>query len=404
MIKDHFKLAIKNLRKRKLRTFLTLIGIFISIATIFILVSLSLGLQATVEEQFNLLGADKFFIIPKGGFLSPPGSFSKIILTEEDVGTVKKTKGVKDYSYGVIGNVKVEFSNQAKYTMVIGLPLDHVEAYTESGGWGTLEGRGLREGDTGKVTIGYLFKYGDIFSKPVEVGDKITINDERFKVEAIAKQIGNSGDDSIILMPIEDVRRMFDLPDRVDQIVIQIEPGESIKEVSERTEKRLRKLRGVTEDTQDFDVLAPEELLESFQNILAIITAFLAGVAVISLVVGGIGISNTMYTSVIERTREIGVMKAVGARNSDVLFIFLIESGLLGLSGGVIGVGLGFCIGKLIEFIAINNLNTTLLQISVPFYLVAGCLTFSFLIGAVSGLLPAWQASKTNVVDALRYE
>jgi len=166
----------------------------------------------------------------------------------------------------------------------------------------------------------------------------------------------------------------------------------------------LRKSRGVTEKNQDFSILTPEELLESFGNILAIITSFLGGIAAISLFVGAVGIANTMYTSVLERTREIGIMKAVGAQNSDIMWIFLIESGLLGLVGACIGVGLGYGVGKTIEYIAINQLNTTLLQIAAPAWLIGGCLGFGFLIGAVSGTLPAIQASKTNVVDALRYE
>ena len=120
--------------------------------------------------------------------------------------------------------------------------------------------------------------------------------------------------------------------------------------------------------------------------------------------VGGIGISNTMYTSVLERTKEIGVMKAIGAQNKDILMIFLIESGLLGLIGASIGIILGYSVSKSVEYIAVNLLNTTLLQAAAPSYLVIGCLVFGFLVGAVSGTLPALRASKTNVVDALRYE
>jgi putative ABC transport system permease protein len=111
-----------------------------------------------------------------------------------------------------------------------------------------------------------------------------------------------------------------------------------------------------------------------------------------------------MYTSVLERTREIGVMKAIGAQNKDILIIFLIESGLLGLVGAAIGIILGYGVSKTIEYIAVNSLNTTLLQAAAPSYLIIGCLVFGFLIGSVSGTLPALRASKTNVVDALRYE
>ena len=162
--------------------------------------------------------------------------------------------------------------------------------------------------------------------------------------------------------------------------------------------------RKVTDKTKDFSILTPEELLSSFASILSIVTGFLLGVAAISLLVGAIGITNTMYTSVLERTKEIGVMKAVGAKNSDILTIFLIESGLLGLTGGVIGVLLGMGIGKVIEYIAVHQLQTNLLQVVFPVYLIAGCLIFAFLIGAISGTLPAYRASKIRPVVALRYE
>lgn len=404
MIKDYFILAQRNLRKRKLRTWLTLTGIFIAIATIFMLVSLSLGLQGAVEEQFKILGTDKFFIIPGTGFLGSPGSVGGIILTEDDVNVIAKVRGVADYSYATTTNAKVEFADETKYFMIIGVPLDHSDVFTESGAWAAEEGLDLREGDSGKLMVGNLFKTGNIFKRPVEVGNRLTINGEKFKVKAISTPIGNPEDDSTILMPLEDFRKLFDIPDRVDEIVVKVNEGEDVLGVAERVGKELRKYRGVTEDTQDFNIYTPESLLKSFQSILNIITIFLIGVAAISLLVGGVGIANTMYTSVLERTREIGVMKAIGAKNSDIFAIFFIESGLLGLIGGGVGVILGFAVSKSIEYIAINSLNTTLLQAAAPTYLVGGLLAFGFVIGAVSGTLPAVQASKTNVVDALRYE
>ena len=404
MIKDYFILAIRNLRKRKLRTWLTMIGIFISIATVFMLVSLSLGLQGAVEEQFKMLGTDKFFILPSTSFLGSPGSVGGVILTEEDINIIKKARGVKDYSYVTIANAEVEFSGEIKYLIVIGLPLENMDVWTESGAWGTDKGKDLKEGDLGKLTLGSMFKEGKVFKKPINPGNKLIINGEKFKVQGIAKPIGNPGDDSSILMPLEDLRRIFEIPNRVDQIAIQIESDENILDVAKRVEKKLRNSRGLTEKTQDFDILTPDELLESFGDILIIITSFLLSVAAISLLVGGIGIANTMYTSVIERTKEIGVMKAIGAQNKDIMMIFLMESGLLGLIGAVIGIFLGYGISKTIEYIAINSLDTTLLQAATPAYLIIGCLLFGFLIGAISGTLPAWQASKTNVVDALRYE
>ena len=162
--------------------------------------------------------------------------------------------------------------------------------------------------------------------------------------------------------------------------------------------------RDVDEKTIDFSILTPEELLRSFGTILNIITAFLLGVAGISLLVGAIGIANTMYTSVLERTKEIGVMKAIGAKNSDILYIFMIESGILGVIGGAMGILVGIGVGKIIDYIAVNQLQTNLLKVATPWYLIVGCLLFAFIIGSLSGLMPAKQASKLKPADTLRYE
>ena len=404
MKKDYFILAVRNLQKRKLRTWLTMLGIFISIATIFMLISLSLGLQGAVKEQFELLGADKFFVQPSTGFLGPPGSVGGTILTEEDVEVMSEVRGIKDYSFFTAAYAKIEAGNEEKYLLVWGIPPEHQNVYLEMESLEIEEGRYLTENDKDSVVLGNFFKTEKIFSKPLRAGSKIVINERDIKVKGIMGLIGNPDDDQAVMMDIESFRDLFELPDKVDYVMLQIEEDEDINEVAERVETKLRKFRGLTEDTQDFDILTPDELLESFQTILNIITVFLAGVAAISLFVGGIGIANTMYTSVIERTQEIGIMKAIGAQNKDVLWIFLIESGLLGLIGGLVGVGLGIGISKTIEYIAITSLDTNLLQAAIPFYLVFGCLLFGFLIGAISGTLPALQASKTNVVDALRYE
>ncbi|MFA4952636.1 MAG: FtsX-like permease family protein [Candidatus Pacearchaeota archaeon] len=403
MISDYFKIAIKNLKQRKLRSWLTMLGIFISIATIFTLISLSLGLQGAINEQFQILGVDKFFIMPKGQ-LGAPGTGGAVELTLKDVNVVEKTSGVKDVTYATVANAKVEFNKQTRYMMVVGLPTDKIELFKESTSLKIEDGKFIEKSVTGKIVLGYDYKYGNIFGKPIIVGEIILINGQKFRVIGILGQIGNPQDDKNIYMSIDDVKSVFNTRDRIDEIIIQINYGENIKDVANKVEDKLRKSRGVTEKTQDFSVLTPEELLQSFGNILTIITAFLGGIAAISLIVGGVGITNTMYTSVIERTKEIGIMKAIGAKNKDILWIFLIESGLLGLAGAIIGVVLGYGLSNGIVYIVTNLYNTNLLQAAAPIYLIAGCLAFGFLIGAISGVLPAWQASKTNVVDALRYE
>ncbi len=403
MIIDYAKIAMKNIRKKKLRSWLTIVGIIISISVVFLLISLSLGLRGAISEQFKILGTDKLFILPKGQ-AGGPGSGGVVELTTWDVEVVEKVLGVKDISYATVGNAKLESNNKIRFFYVIGLPLDKMGLYTKSTNMKMDEGRELKEGDRGVAMIGSDYKYGNLFGKPIQVGESILVNDRRFKVVGIIEPIGNPSDDKNVLIPIDDFKELFNSGERVDQIIVQVENEKETGDISARIEKKLLKARNLDEKTKDFTIITPEELLASFDIILNIVTAFLVGVAAISLLVGGVGIANTMYTSVLERTREIGTMKAVGAKNSAILQIFLIESGFIGFIGGTLGILTGFGISKLIEFIAINYLHTTLLKAASPFYLIFGCLAFSFLIGIISGTFPAFQASKLKPVEALRYE
>jgi putative ABC transport system permease protein len=401
MIKDYSKLAVKNLRKRKLRSWLTITGIVISISVIFVLISLSLGLKDAINEQFKILGTDKLFIMPRGNV---GAGISAAEITTADVDEIEKVSGVKDISYAAVGNAEVDFNKQKKYFMVIGLPMDKMQLYIDSANLKMDEGNLLKKGESERIMLGYDYKYNSVFDKSIISGNKLIINGNEFRVSGIVGAIGNPSDDKNIYMSMEDFRNLFNSEDKVNQIIVQVDDEKNINEISDRIEKRLLKFRNVDEKTKDFDIATPEELLKSFDSILNIITVFLVGIASISLLVGGVGIANTMYTSVLERTKEIGTMKAVGAKNKDILFIFLFESGLLGLIGGIIGVALGFMISKTVEFIAINQLHTTLLQAASPAELIVGSLVFAFLIGAVSGGIPALKASKLKPVDALRYE
>lgn len=408
MIGDYFSLALKNLRRRKLRSWLTMIGIFIAVATIFTLVSISLGFQGAIEEQFRMLGTDKFFIMAKGG-AGQPGSGGAVSLYIQDAEAIENVGGVKAVSYFGMANGEIEFDKEKRYLPVAGMPTDskNAKALTLIFEAMTLkvdEGKMLQAGDTTKIMLGYDFKYNKVFDKPVKAGDSILINGQEFKVKAIMARIGNPSDDKNIYVPFSEYKELFKTGDKIEMIWIQTDAGAELSDVAAKVEKRLRSYRDVTEKTQDFMILTPEEMLRSFNTILNIVLAFLLGVAAISLVVGAIGIANTMYTAVLERYKEIGVMKAVGARNSDILSIFLIESGLLGLVGGIIGVALGMGVSKAVEFIAVYQVGTNLLKAAFPPYLIIGCLAFAFLIGAVSGTFPAWQASQIKPVQALRYE
>jgi putative ABC transport system permease protein len=200
------------------------------------------------------------------------------------------------------------------------------------------------------------------------------------------------------------MREIYNTGVEETQILVETESNAEPEKVAEKIKQVLRKERSEKEGEETFSVQTSEQLLESFSNIFAVVQGVLVGIAAISLIVGGIGIMNTMYTSVLERTKEIGTMKAVGAKNSDVLLIFLFESGLLGMIGGTIGVLIGVGLGKGVEYIAQVALNTNLLRADFSIFLIGGALLFSFLIGALSGIFPAIQAAKLRPADALRYE
>jgi putative ABC transport system permease protein len=401
MISDYFNIALKNAKKRKLRSFLTLLGILISIATLFVLISLSLGLEATIQEQFQKLGTDKFFIQPLGQF-GPPGASTAAMLTTEDIDVIKKVAGVKDVTGYTIGNVKIKFKDTLKFGMAVGMDPEKVNV--AFGSYKLDSGRYPRKSSNNEVVLGSQYKYNDFLGQSVNIGNTVLIDDVEFKVVGFVEPLGNPQDDRQIYLSEDAFRTLLDIPTRVDMIVVQVSDTNEMNDVADRVERKLMKSRDVTAKTKDFTVLTPEELLGSVKIVLNLVTYFLFGIAAISLFVGAINIANAMFTSVLERTREIGVMKAIGAQNKDILAIFVIESGLLGLVGGVLGIALGAGIGKAIEYIAINYLSTNLLKVVFPWYLIAGSLAFAFVVGAASGIWPAWRATKIKPVEALRYE
>jgi len=220
----------------------------------------------------------------------------------------------------------------------------------------------------------------------------------------ILKSVGNRMDDSSVYAPMEAVRDLFNEPELVSMILVQTSPGAEPADVAKVIEKKMRDRRHEKEGEEDFSVSTSEQLMATFSLVFGAVQAVVIGIAAISLLVGGIGIMNTMYTSVMERTREIGIMKAIGARNNDILQIFLIESGILGLIGGLVGITIGASIAKIAEIVAAEALGSNILKASFTPELIIGALLFSFLIGAASGVMPARQASLMKPVDALRYE
>ncbi len=404
MLTEYFKLAIRNIGKRKKRTALTMLGIFVGIAAVVALVSLGQGLQQTLNEQFEKIGGDKILIQARAAAAS--SEFAQNPLTDRELDLAGDVNGVVQTAGYIFGAASVQFNDVQRTMFMVSIPKSAREAelVRAVGTWEAESGRLLTHRDKGKVVVGYNLAHKSVFGRNVGVGDKLLIKDVSYDVVGVVKRIGDPGMDGGVLLPEDDARRVADDLTSYSIIVAQSANGVSPDGVADKIEKAIRRDRHQKEGEEDFSVQTATELIASFNSVFNIIQVVFVGIAAISLLVGGIGIMNVMFTAVLERTREIGVMKAIGARNSDVLSLFLIESGLLGVAGGVIGIVIGAGISKGVEFGANTAFGPGTITAVFPVWLIVGALLFSFVIGAVSGVLPARRASKLRPVEALRYE
>jgi putative ABC transport system permease protein len=408
MIRDYVRMALSNLLHRKTRSWLTLVGIFIGITAVVALISLGQGLEHALTAEFLELGADKMIVTAKSPVGNSAGQETKNQLRERDLAAIERSAGVLRAVPIWQRSSRVAWAggDEVQYYPVFGTSEDPVELkvvedfYTVKVG----QGRGLKGGDSAKAVIGYGLTNPEELANPMKVGDKITLNATTFEVVGIYEKTGDPMADSGIFLGDKGFEDLFGIDDVFDGIIVQVDTGEDPEAVAASLRQTLRRERGLKEGEEDFDVQTPQDLVNTFNQIFGIVQFVLIGIAAISLIVGGIGIMNTMYTAVLERTKEIGIMKAIGAPNWAILTIFLIESGLLGLLGGLIGLLTGMGLAKITEYVGKTVLDTELLTALFPWWLVVGALAFAFVTGVASGILPAVRASRQQAVDSLRYE
>ncbi|MBU0958891.1 MAG: ABC transporter permease [Nanoarchaeota archaeon] len=404
MISDYFKLAFSNLRHRGLRSWLTILGIFIGIAAVVSLISLGAGLQAAILGQFGSLSVDKLTIQNKGTGFGPPGSTVVEKLNENDVEIIGGVAGVGEVIPRYIKVGQLEYNGVSGFGYATNIPNEKklADMVYESMNLKIAEGQLLEDGDRGSILMGNGFLDTEDFEKPFGVGKTVKLNGENFRINGFLEKSSTLQVNYMVFMLTSDVASLYDVEGEYDMIIAHIDDVENIESIAEEIERKMRKDRGEDLGEESFTVETPLQAWSAVSDILGIINIIVIGIAAISLFVGGVGIANTMYTSVIERTKEIGVMKAIGAQNKDVLSIFLIESGLLGLVGGVIGatIGLGIAFGASMS--ANQALGENVLLVTISWPLLVGAVLFSFFVGVLSGIFPAIQASRLNVVDALR--
>lgn len=394
---DYLKLAWNNIRYRKLRSWLTVIGIIIGVAAIVALISVSNGMENAITEQVEQFGADTIIVSPQG--FQGPTSVGTANFEDSDVRVIRSIPGVKHVLPIIMGTAEIEFHNEKIYTMIVAYDASSdVQDIWEEAGFEIDKGRFPQEGEGKVAGLGTLVAR-DFFEDEIHVKNRILINGEKFKVVGIAKAIGNSQDDGSIFMPIETAQEFLD-QEEYNMIMVVAQEGVDVEILADKIERRLERHR----DSEDFQVLTFAEILDIIGNILGIIQLVLVGIAGISLLVGAVGIMNTMYTSVLERIKDIGIMKSIGATNRAILTLFLSESAIIGLGGGIMGAVMGTGMALGIGFIASSMALPFPLKISIEWDLILFAILFALSIGMLAGYLPARKAAKMNPVDSLRYE
>jgi putative ABC transport system permease protein len=431
---DIFKLSLNSLTHRGLRSWLTILGIIIGVAAVIAMLSISAGMSQSMNAQMSSFGADVLTVSagraraqgPAGGFegrFQPGeggGGFSQTSgtstttstpkLTDTDIVTISTAQGVEGVSGIISGRASVQYLAQTVSVTIEGINPTAWNTMTTT----KLEtGRFLEQGDGSSVLIGYsvaheMFEYNLTEDTPIKIGGKT------YSVVGILKESGTGGfggDDRTIFMTIESAREIVTGLDsnQYSSIQVKITDTNAVDQIIQNVDQVLYTSRMVTSDTADFTVTSPTSMLETIQSTMATLTFFLTGIAAISLLVGAIGIANTMFMSVMERTRLIGILKSIGTRNSEIMKLFLTESGIIGLMGGLLGVFLGFIVVGIISSVGINIMGmgrmgtSTSVAIVTP-ELILFALLFSTIIGIISGLIPARKAANLQIVEAMRSE
>ena len=386
MIRGLSKLAVRNTLRRGKKSWITVIGVFIGIAAVVSLVSLGQGLETAITQEFEELGANNVFVSGN--------------IDEDSLDVIENSRGVENAGAYYSSQEPVEFNGETSFTNVVGIELSNTDLIFSGQGWSIEEGRRLRNTDRSSTLIGP--EIGSNYDSEPDIRSQLKIENNNFRV------IGEitAGDPSFqnsMIIGLDRMREVYNLDDELSQIVVEIQPGFTQEEVQENIEEDLRRDKGLEEGEEDFSTSTPQDILDSLTSILGVVQGIVVGLASIALLVGGIGIMNTMYMAINERTQEIGVLKAIGASKRQIRTLFLLESGLIGLIGGLIGVLIGIGISEIAVYSATEIGSVTIARGYTP-GLIVGALIFSTLLGVLSGYLPARKASNMDPADALRYE
>ena len=408
----YFKLALNMLFHSKLRSWLTIIGIVIGVGAVVGIISLGQGLQESVQSRLSTLDLAHVTVSPgfsradRGGFVGGGfgrGTTTTVTLTDKDINALRGVAQIKYITGQIGGRVTVIYNAQNASLSVTGVD-PKVWNYMNTMTIDT--GRFFQPSDNYVALIGSGVAIG-IYKKNIGVNQIINVGGKSVRVVGILTSQGGGGDNNIY-MPINAVVNVITdaKKNQFDSIQIEAQSPDAVPDaVTIITNKLMISRHDNKPSDQDFTVSATATIASTASSIVSSITLFLGAIAGVSLLVGAVGIANTMFTAVLEKTKEIGTMKAIGAKNRDILAIFIINSALVGLVGGILGVILGSFLSLLFPMLGITLARgTSVAGISFSPLLAFYGITLAIFVGVISGAVPAYRASKLKPVDALRYE
>jgi putative ABC transport system permease protein len=394
--------AAAALHANRLRSLLTMLGIIIGVGAVITMVAIGEGSRQRIAERMSRLGTNLLFVRPgaQSQGRTSLGSGTSVTLTAEDALSIKKHSPlIVDVSPEVSRNAQVKFANRNVNTSVVGATL----SYPSVRNFRVVDGRFFNEQEfqaRSKVAIIGNTVLTELFEDDRPVGKTIKISNQNFQVIGVLERKGSTGmqdQDDQIIVPLQTAQmRLFGI-DHVTGIAVQIADGQAMDDAMfdmERTLRRLHRLRSDQEN--DFNLRSMADVIATAQEASQTMSLLLASIAAISLVVGGIGIMNIMVVSVTERTKEIGIRKAIGAKRRDILLQFLIEALMICLFGGLLGVAAG-------TGAALFMKNSGWAAVITPDSIVLS-FGLSACVGIFFGFYPAWKAARANVIDSLRYE
>ena len=396
-------ISYRAIKSNKVRSFLTTLGIIIGVAAVISLVSITGGAKNMIEGQLASLGANSLVVNSgkrtKSGKTVLTGNVKP--LTGKDVEAIEDIEAVKYVSAISNTTANVVSGNRNIFTAVIGVGEDFIFIND----WFPERGTFFNELDVRETAlVGVLGKTvkENLFGSSDPIGKSVRIGKYTYRVIGVMSPIGptpsGKDQDDIVLLPYTSVQKRLVGTKSLNRITVFVDPAYDLAYAQGEIEKTLRRQHGIKDGMDDdFFVRTQQTQINTIKNVSRILTVLLGSIASISLVVGGIGIMNIMLVSVGERTREIGIRLAVGAKEKNILVQFLIESVLLSLVGGAIGTAVGILISKVASALTGWPTQISVLSIFVAF-------AFSALVGIVFGIYPAKKAAQLNPIDALRYE